>query len=129
MKPPSPATKEKSLLVSFLQNPTTTQDSAVDALVEFIMARRRKGWSIYEVTLGLIEVMQKVSTDDSPESGRGERDEPKLIYEFMVDDYAIAGAANPGRIVRYGSFPYFPPTPYRPDPSFPLDELGPLSIA
>jgi hypothetical protein len=50
-------------LISYLQNPSTTQESAIDALVEYIMARRRKGWSIYEVTLGLIEIMQKVSRE------------------------------------------------------------------
>jgi hypothetical protein len=63
MKPPASATKETTLLISYLQNPSTTQESAIDALVEYIMARRRKGWSIYEVTLGLIEIMQKVSEE------------------------------------------------------------------
>lgn len=44
-----------------LSNPSTSHATAVDALAEFIQARRKGGASLYDVTLQLMELMQKVS--------------------------------------------------------------------
>jgi hypothetical protein len=48
----------------------------VDAIVEYIQGRRRKsGWGIWDVTLSLGEVLQKVSTHVEPLSSPGTRAE------------------------------------------------------
>ncbi|KAJ9112542.1 hypothetical protein QFC19_000557 [Naganishia cerealis] len=46
-------------IVAALKNATTSHATAVDALVEFIQARRKGGASLYDVTLQLVELMQK----------------------------------------------------------------------
>jgi hypothetical protein len=60
MRSTNSASKEVSALTVLLKKPSTTADLAVDALVEFIWGRRRNGWSLYDVTLSLIELMQEV---------------------------------------------------------------------
>jgi hypothetical protein len=49
-------------IAATLSNPSTSEATAVDALVEFIQARRKAGASLYDVTLQLMELLQKVSS-------------------------------------------------------------------
>lgn len=59
-----------------LSNPSTSAATAVDALVEFIQARRKGGASLYDVTLQLMELLQKVGGQAITS---WERDDPDLL--------------------------------------------------
>jgi hypothetical protein len=57
MSPPS-IPKE---LVAYLSFPSTSLDLASDALEEWILYRRSKGDTLFDVSLGLAELEEKVS--------------------------------------------------------------------
>ncbi|GHJ87683.1 hypothetical protein NliqN6_4085 [Naganishia liquefaciens] len=61
-------------LASALSNPSTSHATAVDGLVEFIQAKRKAGNSLYDVTLQLMELMQK-----TPPSMDSAFDEARLL--------------------------------------------------
>ena len=49
-----------SYLLDSLRSPNTAYDSAVDALEEWILGRRAKGATLFEVSVGLAELEAKV---------------------------------------------------------------------
>ena len=48
-------------LIAYLSAPSTTLDTASDALEEWILHRRSKGDTLFDVSLGLAELEEKVS--------------------------------------------------------------------
>ena len=49
-----------SHLPAYLSSPATQRDAAVDALEEWILYRRAKGDTLFEVSVGLAEIESKV---------------------------------------------------------------------
>jgi len=47
-------------LVQYLVSPQTTEARAVDALEEWILTRRAKGETLFEISVGLAELEDKV---------------------------------------------------------------------
>jgi hypothetical protein len=56
---PPPVPKD---LAAYLSAPSTTLDLASDALEEWILYRRTKGDTLFEISLGLAELEEKVSS-------------------------------------------------------------------
>lgn len=59
---PSALPKE---LVAYLSAPSTTSQYAVDALEEWILYRRSKGDTLFDVSVGLVELEQKVDFSET----------------------------------------------------------------
>jgi len=51
-----------SHLPAYLSSPATQRDAAVDALEEWILHRRAKGDTLFEVSVGLAEIEDKVGS-------------------------------------------------------------------
>ncbi len=51
--------------LSYLASPSTIADSATDALEEWILNRRSKGDTLFEVSVGLAELEDRVSPLES----------------------------------------------------------------
>lgn len=56
---PSTVPKE---LVSLITSPSTSYDQIVDAVEEWIISRRSKGETLFEVSVGLVELEDRVRT-------------------------------------------------------------------
>ena len=56
-----PASSVPKELVALVSSPNTTQDQVVDALEEWILYRRNKGDTLFEVSIGLVELEEEVS--------------------------------------------------------------------
>lgn len=50
-------------LIGYLSSPSTTSQYATDALEEWILHRRSKGDTLFEISVGLVELEEKVSQD------------------------------------------------------------------
>lgn len=48
-------------LLSLVASPSTSHDQIVDALEEWILYRRNKGDTLFEVSIGLVELEESVS--------------------------------------------------------------------
>lgn len=57
----APASSVPAALISYLSGPQTSTPEAIDALEEYILHRRTKGDTLFDVSVGLAELEDRVS--------------------------------------------------------------------